>query len=121
MLTLARLAACRCDHADLTGATLGRAATVGSDFEDACFDGASAFAGSREIVVEILSREVHDDPERAMLAGAAAIMRTWCYDEWAARLRDRPDVVREALAVFARYPDSGFADALREALRRSPA
>lgn len=89
--------------------------TSGTRFVRAEFEGAQRFFACREIVVEILGREVGDDLERAKLVGALALHENWCYPDWAEILARQPQYRQAAEAVFRRYPRSGFLEALRAA------
>lgn len=89
--------------------------TSGTRFVRAEFEGAQRFFACREIVAELLSREVGNDLERAKLVGAVALHENWCYPEWAGILALQPHYRQAAEAVFRRYPRSGFLEALRAA------
>ena len=108
-----RLIDSTCTDASFRGATLDDANTSGSRFARAMFEGARRFSRCREIVVEILSREIGDDLERAKLVGALSMNADWCYREWAQLLALQPYYRQTAVEIFGRYPESGFIEALR--------
>jgi uncharacterized protein YjbI with pentapeptide repeats len=118
-LTLLRLIDCNCAGASFRGADFARANTAYSRFTDAHFEGAKRFSRCREIVVEILAREIGDDTARARLVGALALQRDWCYAEWAQMLAQEPHQREAALELFRRYPDSGFREAWRGTTERA--
>jgi uncharacterized protein YjbI with pentapeptide repeats len=117
-LSLIRLIDCTCTEATFRGTTFNEANTAGSRFARAQFAGARQFFRCREIVVEILSREIGDDLERAKLVGALAMHADWCYPEWAQILTLQPHYRQVAVEIFRQYPESGFLQALRAASSR---
>lgn len=112
-----RLIDCTCSGASFCGTAWGDANTSGSRFVRAQFEDARRFSRCREIVVELLSREVGDDLERAKLVGALALHDGWCYPEWAGILALQPHYRRAVAEIFRRYPRSGCDEALRAAER----
>jgi uncharacterized protein YjbI with pentapeptide repeats len=118
-LDRARLGHGKLAHTNCTGASfrdgdLDSVLTVGSTFFLAEVETARRFFLCRDLVAEILLREVGDDFERARLVGAVATNPTWCFREWKAWLDFHPAIRDQALAVFARYPHSGCREALLE-------
>lgn len=109
-----KIAYCNCTAATFRRTDLDRVLTVGSRFLAADLDRARHFYLCRDIVAEILLREVEDDFERARLVGVVAISPTWCFKDWKAWLAFHPGLQADALRVFEKYPDSGCAEALRE-------
>jgi hypothetical protein len=112
-LTDSVLNQCNCDDSSFRGALLEGAMAVGSTFARADLDQARRFSTCREMIVEVLRREIGDDVERAKFVGAVAIGRQWCYEEWANMLAFQPQFRALALEIFRRYPESGFVEALR--------
>jgi uncharacterized protein YjbI with pentapeptide repeats len=112
--TLARgkLAYTNCTAATFHGTDLDRVLTVGSRFHLAELTTARRFFVSRDVVAEILFREVGDDFERARLVGVVATNPKWCFREWKSWLDFHPPIREEALAIFAKYPESGCREAL---------
>jgi len=104
-----------CNRAQFAGSYLHRIETVGTTFLEADLTAARSFFLAREIVVAVLRREIADDFEFAKLVGAAALWPRWCYSDWNAFLAQEPKYYQLALDIFARYPDSGAADALARA------
>jgi hypothetical protein len=47
----------------------------------------------------------------ALLLGAAALRREWCYEQWVEILRRHPEHARELADLLARLPASGIAEA----------
>ena len=119
-LARAHLFQCTLDDAVLSGANLIWANTRGSSFARADLGSARRFFLCREIVAEVLRREVHGDIDRASLIGAILLQPDWCYPEWKAFLEWKPAFRAIALEIFARYPQSGFTEALRRGWRPSP-
>jgi hypothetical protein len=76
------------------------ASTIGSTFEGADFSGAKKFFLCREILVEILRREIADDFERVELVGAIAVGSRWCYPQWKQILESRPKYRDLAMEIF---------------------
>jgi hypothetical protein len=120
-LTEGRLVGCECTDTGFRDALFEEASATDSTFDRAEFAGAKRFFLCREIVVELLKRELGDDLERTMLVGALAIERGWCYAEWARILAERPGARRAAVEAFRRYPASGCAEALQAECRSSQA
>jgi uncharacterized protein YjbI with pentapeptide repeats len=116
-LTWLRLVDCNCAGASFQGAEFEQANTANSRFTGAQFERAKRFFRCREIITEILSREIADDLERAKLVGALAINQAWCYPEWAKILALQPHFRQVVAEIFRRYPESGFIEALRASAR----
>jgi uncharacterized protein YjbI with pentapeptide repeats len=119
-LTWAKLAACDCSQASFRGSLLDRTLTMGSRFKGADFAGARRFFRSREIVAEVLRREVGADFELLQMVGAVIAAPDWCYAQWKAWLDLNPSRLRCALAIFALYPESGCREALLEGYSGDP-
>lgn len=115
-LSRTTLADCVADDASFRDASLTWSNTSGTGFAGADFTGAKQFFLCREIVVEILSRNIGNDAECAKLVGAAALMPKWCYPEWKEILAIQTEYRDLALRIFERYPESGFEKALRDGL-----
>jgi uncharacterized protein YjbI with pentapeptide repeats len=116
-LTWLRLIDCNCAEASFRGAAFEHANTAGSRFTGALFERAKRFLRCREIITEILSREINGDLERAKLVGALAMDQAWCYPEWAKILALQPHFRQVVAEIFRRYPESGFIEALRASAR----
>ncbi len=114
-LTWLRLIDCNCAGASFEGAEFDHANTANSRFTGAHFERARRFFRCREIVMEILSREINGDLERAKLVGALAMNQDWCYPEWAKILALQPHYRQAVAGIFRQYPQSGFLEALRAA------
>lgn len=112
-LSHTQLLSSNCDKAQFCHACLEHSNTIASTFEQADFTGAQQFFTSREIIVEILSREMHDDFKFVNLIGAAKINPRWCYPEWTKFLANEPEYRELTLKIFQKYPESGFVEALR--------
>jgi uncharacterized protein YjbI with pentapeptide repeats len=118
-LTWLRLIDGNCAEASFQGAEFDHANTAHSRFTGAHFERARRFFRCREIIVEILSREINGDLERAKLVGTLAMDQEWCYPEWAQILALQPHYRQVAIDIFRRYPDAGFIEALRAVARSS--
>lgn len=109
------LIACSCNDADFADANLAATETLDSTFGGARLTTARLFAGSHELIVEVLRRHVdRDDVEAHQVIGAVATMRHWCYADWKQFLTT-PDMVGYyslAQSIFEMYPRSGAARAL---------
>ena len=112
-LARAHLVHSACTGASFGDAWLDRLDTLGSTFAGADFDGARAFSASHEIVAEILLREAAGDLQRVMECAAVAADRDRCWAEWKDYVERRPEAAAFAFRVFAKYPRSGCAEALR--------
>jgi hypothetical protein len=115
----AALVGCGCDAADFGGARLADLETVDSTFRDAKLLGAHRLLGSRELVVELLRRDVDtEDAEAMALLGQVMVQRRWCYAEWNRHLGS-PDLLPYrtlALTILSKYPESGAGAALEAGL-----
>ncbi len=111
-LTLSTLARCSFRDARFCGALIDRVNATGSGLEGADFSGARRFCTCREVLVELLRREVGRDLSRARLVGAFALVEDWCYAEWARILEFEPHYREVLYELFRRYPESGFIEAL---------
>ena len=115
--THAKLAYANCTGASFRETLLRDTLTVGSTFFLADLATAKQFFLSRQIVAEILRREVENDFLKSQLVGAVELAPQWCYHEWKAWLDFNPSFREVALEIFAKYPDSGCHDALLEGYR----
>lgn len=120
-LSRGKLAHTNCTAASFRSTDLDRVLTVGSTFFLAEVDAARRFFLCRDLVAEILLREVDDDFERARLVGIVATNPKWCFREWKAWLDFHPAIRDQALAIFAKYPESGCREALLEGYAGPPA
>jgi hypothetical protein len=116
-LSRSKLIYSNCSDTNFRNARFMWANTIGSTFEGADFSGAKKFFLCREILVEILKREMGNDFERVKLVGAIAVGARWCYPEWKQLLESQPQYRDLALEILQRYPDSGFNHALRTGWR----
>jgi uncharacterized protein YjbI with pentapeptide repeats len=119
-LSRARLVYSLCNGASFQGTRLSWTNTVGSTFADADLFAAEHFFLSREIIAEILERDVGAGFDRRALVGAVLVDPSWCYAEWKRLLAERPRDRDEALRIFERYPNSGCAQALRRGWSGEP-
>jgi hypothetical protein len=113
-LTFAKLASSDCARASFRGALLEKTLTMGSSFGMADFTGARRFFLSREVVAEVLRRQIEDDFGLHQLVGAVVEARHWCYRDWKTWLEANPSRLAAALAIFDKYPESGCREALIE-------
>ena len=112
-LAQANLLQCCCDEASFRNVDFEWSNTLGSTFLAADFTGARRFMVNREVIAELLRREVGDDLAKAEFAGAVAIGRAWCYPEWKAEFESRSELGAFTEQVFQRFPRSGVLAALR--------
>ncbi|MDI7274900.1 MAG: pentapeptide repeat-containing protein [Anaerolineae bacterium] len=119
-LTLSTMARCDCRDARLCGALIDRVNAAGSGFEGADLTGARRFCTCREVLVELMRREVGHDLSRARLVGAFALVEAWCYAEWARILEFEPHYREVLCELFRRYPESGLLEALERGAEPSP-
>jgi Pentapeptide repeats (8 copies) len=89
----------------------------GTSYEGADLTHARSFFISREIVIEIVRRALGSDIHAIQLLGQLAYDDRWCYPEWKSYLEKSPMLWDLALAIFARYPESGCAQALQRGWR----
>ena len=118
-LSDAALAQCDCRDADFTDANLAGVDTLGSIFSGARLGSARGWTIAREAVVEVLRRELDNDPARARLFGAIAINRDWCWDEWAVMAEHDPAGLTVVTGILAKYPASGCLEALNAAIAKA--
>jgi uncharacterized protein YjbI with pentapeptide repeats len=118
-MTSGQLVSCLCDEASFRQMDLAGTISAGSTFRGADFGGARRFHNNREMLIELLSRDIGEDFELARLVGAVGVGRQWCWDEWAGFLSANPKQLDLALEIFSRYPESGAARALRVAVQRA--
>ena len=111
-LTLSTMACCNCRDARFCGALIDRVNATGTDLDGADFSGARQFCTCREVIVELMRREMGDDLTRAKFVGAFAFVEKWCYAEWARILEFEPHYRELVCELFRRYPESGFVEAL---------
>jgi uncharacterized protein YjbI with pentapeptide repeats len=107
----ASLFGCCCDEADLSGADADGLEALDSTFRSARLDGTRRFARCRELVAEVLRRDVDpDDAEVAALVGAVLELKRWCWADWKAYLATPDHAGHAAIAaeIFAAYPESGL-------------
>jgi uncharacterized protein YjbI with pentapeptide repeats len=83
--------ACLFDYASLRDSDLQALVSVDTSFTGAELAGARNFSRSREILCEILSREIDADFEQARSVGAILVGRSWCWDAWAGYLSEHSD------------------------------
>jgi uncharacterized protein YjbI with pentapeptide repeats len=118
-LSDAALAQCDCREADFTDSTLAGVDTLGSIFTGAELGSARGWTVAREALIEVLKREMDNDPARARLFGAIAINRDWCWDEWAVMSEHDPAGLEVVAGILAKYPASGCLEALNTALAKA--
>ena len=119
-LTLSTLGRCNCRDARFCGALIDRVNATGSGLEGADFSGARRFCTCREVLVELMRREIGRDLSRARLVGAFALVEEWCYAEWARILEFEPHYREVLYELFRRYPESGFVEALERGAEPPP-
>ena len=114
-LTEGRLDKCTCTDASFRYVNWKGATTCGSRFRDADLEGARDFFQCRELVTKILAPLIDEGFDVAQLVGAVALDESRCYPEWSAFLAANSRYRALSAALFARYPDSGIAEALQTA------
>jgi len=118
-LTWGSLVRCDAEGAIFDDALLAHVDTQKTIFKKASFAGARRFVRSREIITELLGREIQGDAERAKYVGALMLLEHWCFEEWDLYMQEQPPELREAaLEALARYPEGGVALAFSKGLRR---
>lgn len=114
VLTGGSLVYCYCEGASFRDSLLDLFNTIGSSFGGTDLTGARRFFLSRELVVEMLRREMGSDVELIKLIGAASVNPRWCYPEWKRILESDPEHRQAILNIFAHSPASGCFEALRD-------
>lgn|GEM_PF-5748155 len=77
---------------------------------------AKRFFLCREMVVEVLRREVQGDAFLSQLVGGLALGQS-CYPQWKLQLSHSTSLWNLAMSIFMKYPDSGCAMALQRGWR----
>lgn len=100
------------DYATFRNTNLDQTETIGASLTGADFSSARNFAYCREIVMEILARDLDQDLATMKWLGAVTLLRKWCYPVWAKLLKkDDPNYFIKAMEIFQKYPTSGCLEA----------